>query len=40
VASLEGNNLVVFYYLRASENWPDKRGGFWWEWPYKRRAIV
>jgi hypothetical protein len=26
----------VFYYLRASENWPDKRGGFWWEWPYKR----
>ena len=24
-ASLEGDNLVVFYYLSASEIWPDKR---------------
>jgi hypothetical protein len=31
--------LVVFYYLRASEIWPDKRGGLWWEWPYKRGGI-
>ena len=23
--------LVVFYYLCASEIWPDKRGGLWWE---------
>jgi hypothetical protein len=27
VASLEGDNLVVFYYLSASEIWPDKRDG-------------
>jgi hypothetical protein len=24
--SLEGGNLEVFYYLRAPEIWPDKRG--------------
>jgi len=34
VASLEGDNLVVFYYNRAVAIWPDKRGGLWWEWPY------
>jgi hypothetical protein len=30
VGSLEGGNLVVFYYLSSSEIWPDKRecGGF------------
>jgi len=28
VASLEGDNLVVFYYLGASEIWPDKRVAF------------
>ena len=27
MASLEGDNLVVFYYLSVSEIWPDKRGG-------------
>ena len=27
VASLEGDNLVVFYYLSVSEIWPDKRDG-------------
>jgi hypothetical protein len=27
MASLEGDNLVVFYYHSVSENWPDKRGG-------------
>jgi hypothetical protein len=27
MASLEGDNLVVFYYLSVSENWPYKRGG-------------
>jgi len=26
VASLEEGNLVVFYYLNASDIWPDKRG--------------
>jgi hypothetical protein len=31
VASLEGDNLVVLYYLSASEIWPDKRGGLSWE---------
>jgi hypothetical protein len=25
VASFEGENLVLFYYLNASEIWPDKR---------------
>ena len=24
---LEGDNLVVFYYLSASEIWPDNRDG-------------
>jgi hypothetical protein len=24
--SLEGDKLVVFYYLSTSEIWPDKRG--------------
>jgi hypothetical protein len=24
VASLEGDNLVVFYYISASEVWPSK----------------
>ena len=27
VASLEGNNLVVFYYLSTFEIWPDNRRG-------------
>ena len=27
MASLEGDNLVVFYYHSVSENWPDKRDG-------------
>jgi hypothetical protein len=27
VVSVEGGKIVVFYYLRASEIWPDKRGG-------------
>jgi hypothetical protein len=26
----------VFYYLSESETWPEKRGGFWWEWLCKR----
>jgi len=21
---------------RASDIWADKKGGLWWEWPYKR----
>jgi len=28
VASREGDNSIVYYYLRAFEIWPDKRGGF------------
>jgi hypothetical protein len=36
MASLEGDCLVVFYYLNTFEIWPDKRDGLWWEWPYKR----
>jgi hypothetical protein len=34
VVSLEGNNLVVFYYLSASEMWADKR-----RWPLVRVAL-
>jgi len=40
VAFLEGDNLVVFCNLSASEIWPDKRGGFWLEWPYMREMTV
>jgi hypothetical protein len=36
----EEDNLVVFYYLRSSEIWTDKRGSLWWEWPYKRGTTV
>ena len=34
-ASLDGNNLLLFYYLSTCEIWPYKTGGIWWEWPYK-----
>ena len=30
MVSLMDNNLVVFYYLSASEIWPDKRDGLFW----------
>jgi len=30
VASLEEDNLLVFYYLSASEIWPDKMCGLKW----------
>jgi hypothetical protein len=40
VASLAGDNLVVFYYLSTSEIWLDKRCGLWWEEPYKRETTV
>jgi hypothetical protein len=40
VAFLEGNNLVVFYNISASNIWPDKRGGLCWEGPYKRETAV
>jgi hypothetical protein len=38
VASVDGDNVAEFDYLSASEIWPEKRGGFWWEWSYKRRG--
>jgi hypothetical protein len=28
VTSIEGDNLIVYFYISASEIWPDKRG-----WP-------
>jgi len=40
VASLDGDNLVVHYYLGASEIWPDQRGGLWWERPYKTTVSI
>ena len=39
MASLEGDNQVVFYNLNGPEIWPDKKGGIWWEWPYKRGGL-
>jgi hypothetical protein len=29
VASLDGENLVVFYYFNADEIWADKRSEIW-----------
>jgi hypothetical protein len=34
VASLDGDNLLVFYYPSVSEIWSDDRDGLWWEWDY------
>jgi hypothetical protein len=36
VASLEGDSLVVFYYLYA----PEICGGLWQEWPYTNETTV
>jgi hypothetical protein len=36
---LEWDYLVVYYYLCASEIWPDKRSDLWLEGPYKRGTI-
>ena len=30
VASLQGGNLVVFYYVSASDVWPNNRGDLSW----------
>jgi hypothetical protein len=39
MASLKGDDLVVFYYLSASEIWPDERvafkSGLIRGWPYE-----
>jgi hypothetical protein len=42
VASLVGDNLVELCNLHVSKIWSDsdKRGGRWWEWPYKRATTV
>jgi hypothetical protein len=29
--SLDGENLVISYYLSVSEISPDKKDGLWWE---------
>jgi len=31
VASLDGDSLVLFYYVVVSEIWAYKRGGLWFE---------
>jgi hypothetical protein len=36
MVSLEGDNLLVFYYLSACEIWPNNRGGLLWKEAYKR----
>jgi len=38
VASLEEDNLVIYYYFSASEIRSDKRGSIWWEGPYYKRG--
>ena len=38
MSSLEGGNLVAFYYLNASQIWPDEMYGLCWEWPVKKGA--
>ena len=40
--SLEGNSLdlVIVYYINASEIWLVKRGILWWEWSDKRGVTV
>jgi hypothetical protein len=40
VTSHEGDNLIGFYNLIISQIWLDKRGGLWWEWPYKRETTI
>jgi len=40
VVSLEGHNLVVLYYFGAFEMWPDKKGDFCWNGPYKRDTTI
>jgi len=36
IAPCDGDNLVVLYYLHASEFLHGKRGGLWWEYLYQR----
>jgi len=40
VTSNEQDNLLVFYYLSASEIRPDKTGDLWWGQTYKRGNTV
>jgi len=40
VTSIEGGNLLVFYYLIPFDICPDWRVSLWWEWSNKRRATV
>ena len=39
MASLEGNNLLVFHYPSTSAIWSGNRGYHWWEGPYKRDGL-
>jgi hypothetical protein len=39
VASLERDNLEVFYYLNAYEMSLDEQDGLWWLCPYKRGGL-
>ena len=32
-------HLIQVTNIGASEIWPDKSGGPWWEWPYKRGGL-
>jgi hypothetical protein len=40
MTSLEGDNLVVFVLLSASEICPDKRDGPWREWPHEKEMYT
>jgi len=39
VVSLTGHNLIVFYYLNASEIWCNKSGNLWLEWPQRGTTV-
>ena len=40
MSSLDLGNLVVLFYISTSEIWHDKRGGLWWEGPFKKGTTV
>jgi hypothetical protein len=40
INSLDGEHVVVFYYLSASKIWPDKRDRLQWKGLYKRGNTV
>lgn len=40
MASLDGDNKVLFYYPSAWEIWLDKRSAIWQKWTYNMGTTV